>query len=1522
MRPFRITLVLAFCIFSKIHCQSQLGTLLGKLVKKELELNHRTLMMQQARRLFDVGGGNGGFTPAIYDAQGGPGKVVHGINLFTGQPSYSISLGGMNVRGVGFPISLGYSGSNRAMVKGSNDEFPTSWVGLGFSLVTPFVVVNHKGSYGTFDDFWYCNLGPYGGGQLLADSITGRFYVSTNPHIKVAFDTATSGEYAGQFTKWVFTFPDGKKMVFGEDTNAQRYVFYNKNLIKASPYAATPLPKFIYRWDLRTLYDTIPGRSPRNKIQFEYDRFKDTVFNNQAYIREGYVKNIKWLEGAQEVERYEFKTVAKGSNEYVGYSSSEPKDQPKLFETRRLDSLKCFTEGALDHYYKFVQRTQKKALLDTIKVYYPDLKSGAPVRDSGWTFTYNDSNSFYLLQSVTGPDAKVTAYNYTPMSFSGTDGDQDVHNYIMKRGDHISEIPLPSDTAKLALWNLSTSCDSRFCYMVVKDGDGDTLPGQFGIKQKMYVEIKRNLGNYFDTTGINASVSPADTITARFEVGNTTDSASNWDLFYGNNYVIVAGSASGTVKTYEFDGIRWAEKFPFAGDTRYSNGFGSRIKVVASGNYFLVQKMTTPSEVIVAVRKDNGWTSLNRNTASCQFTNKGVYGDSIRQAGSTKCFEWALDSLTLSLSSNYFTVLDQHTSIFSIYAVNANDSAFTNISTAFPVASAPSGVQIQKTGYNMNWEKQVVNVITAGDYMFIQSIDSYNGTNYPLYVHGFYFDGQVLKEVLYYPYSSISATPVSLYPGFGYFISANPSNGEILFWQLGKDGQGAPKYPTAGYQVRTDLNSSYYPIIRTSPSAFTVEYYSSAASMGLRPRASGTDYASYLYQVDRSLSQGFQDRSSNLVVSGGKKLFNLSFSPDNVMVGTHGINGSSLCDPSADVGPCTITYYSAPIHPEDLTNIVRPAEMQSFAYNSGWKSYKQAQDVMSNAERLMTRVTLDSTGGTRRIRYRHYQFDGKGYGTPDSVFVVSTVQTQAGLGFNRFNDITDYLFAPSPANTEAIEFNSNLLMPQFEAGYLMPIGDTLPSIGMLQTVFHLDLQYHPLSGKAMFLNGTEAYSGRVSNTGDSGVVQTVVNVPYRNPAWPRVLYVNRPKASYSNQIAKNGGILSDTTYYFNYCDSNSAPRFTLSVNRPQKILLQQNIFDSLGFAKQSMAYRLSSFPDTSQLKTWAGGTAYSNTGVINASKAVMSGYYAQEDSLWRERDDTLSDASLKAGIAPVFKLDENWLPASKITLRDSNNFFQVLESKVVKNKVSGPLGERYASYFYEGLRSDPVATVSNAKYANCAILLGENGNAGLAGGALDYRGKWSNPGATFSTSRAHTGRYSIKVVDNYGPTANDTLKDVRTLGFGYRVSAWIYSDTGTPVLAVERRLSNGTLQDITYGTPVSGSASTKKIWQRWEAKLNYVQLTNGSLFNGNNDYLRIWVGTGGPVGDNKKVIYVDDIVCVPSNANFSLSTYDKRGIATSTTSSNLIPVYYDLNPRGGVSAVRDDKYRIFGAVAGHKMGEN
>ena len=82
--------------------------------------------------------------------------------------------------------------------------------------------------------------------------------------------------------------------------------------------------------------------------------------------------------------------------------------------------------------------------------------------------------------------------------------------------------------------------------------------------------------------------------------------------------------------------------------------------------------------------------------------------------------------------------------------------------------------------------------------------------------------------------------------------------------------------------------------------------------------------------------------------------------------------------------------------------------------------------------------------------------------------------------------------------------------------------------------------------------------------------------------------------------------------------------------------------------------------------------------------------------------------------------------------------------------------------------------------------------ATLAPGKHDWEERWTRNDAGYTVEVAHTGRWSIKVMDNYGPTIDLKLKGVESQGYDYVISAWIYTDGVIPIISAQRYHANNT----------------------------------------------------------------------------------------------------------------------------------
>jgi YD repeat-containing protein len=306
---------------------------------------------------------------------------------------------------------------------------------------------------------------------------------------------------------------------------------------------------------------------------------------------------------------------------------------------------------------------------------------------------------------------------------------------------------------------------------------------------------------------------------------------------------------------------------------------------------------------------------------------------------------------------------------------------------------------------------------------------------------------------------------------------------------------------------------------------------------------------------------------------------------------------------------------------------------------------------------------------------------------------------------------------------------------------------------------------------------------------------------------------------------------------------------------------------------------------------------------------------------WRDPGGTWDDEDLKQGPVPDFDPDANLFVASEVTRRDSLG--QVLES-IVEDGTA----RNYSTVFHEGRAALPVGIVTGSRRDNAAVLTAENANVPqlLASWKLDRDGLWDAPGVTYDSAKVHSGRYSFKVTDNFGPSGNLHLKDVQEERFGFIASAWIYGDMDDePIFSVSwrRGFDSADIREV-RAAPVGGSYQRGK-WQRWEALISHDSLVAGGMFaDESGDFLRFYIGsldldtTFSPI----RVIYVDDIVLRPDNSVFSLAAYNERGQPTHSTDTHHRTITHEYGFAGQRTVTRDERGRVFGQSGFNKPGEN
>lgn len=1435
----------------------------------------------------------------------GAGKVVSNVNLLTGQPTYSLPIGSIQVReALAFPITLNYAGGSRQLAHLDNRTAPTSWIGLGWSLEMPFVAVNHKGTVRTSDDFMYCNLGPFGGGQLLSKD-GNSFYLASNPYVKISIVRETSGFYNGQISRWTFQFTDGKKLILGSSDNTRRYVRRTNSHVRATPFASSPSDRFIYQWDAASLEDF--GGS--NKLLFEFAPLMDTAWNNIPYVRESYVSKILWLNGTTEVERYEFLTLAKGAEEYVGYATGQAKDDQRLWETRYLNLIRCFKQNTLARYFDLNHTiVSKKRQLTGLQLWYPNTP-WSDVMDQEWALTYQGATQHYMLNQVTHPNKRIDQFTYKEVNFTSTDGDQDHTEYRMLEPDNSTEIALPSDNAQLAKWSNESTCDDRFCYQIVKDGDD--LPTTAGAtKHYLHLEVRRNLGNHFDPT-------PGSGI-LRLKRGDATTTIGDWDVIPGGDYFMIVNRLKGMIELWEFNGISFVQHPVFDDYPRYgASGFNRPIRVHSHASYFVVHIIkngSSPAEIIPVVRNASAdWQTLNTNTAACNVDNKDVsgaprHGERVRVAPNTaNCLEWdrAENQMQIVTMPGLFLVAEFTTGIVAAYSMGVTGVGFSDISDSF--VSTGSGT-VGGPKPNNYASANTVRQLWGGSDYFIVHYTSVSGTT-ANHVDVWYFDGASFRMQ---GSERNSATPPKFFLSQEYFIQTKIEK-DVFFWRR-ESAAGAVNFTRSATLVRGDGPTNSGKIVcRTYAQGFVVEYWPSAADANypLKNTATG-NFHSYFYHVHRSHTNGWVERTPNIW-----GLFNLTVSAaDQVVTGLQYIDGSQgFCDPG---DACTHSYVISKFQPENTTGPFGSWFAMPTIPNSVAQPHLVRQRVLSASARLALFSCIDVL--SRRIEYKVFFFNGDDYFVPKNNWVVDNFTQSASLSTGPQDNISasfDYWSGTGWVR----EFNSMSLLPQFESVQIFMRG--LPAS---RANFIIDKKTAPLTGLSSAFAGMEKGSRAIRHAGDTSSFTDIAYHPHNVAAWPSTLILPRLYRVTNRERAGNSSYRENTTTYHRYSDANGMPQFTVSALGPGPHRLAQTILHStLYLPIQQISFAASTYPDTVALRT-STVTAPLNsvspfTGlspIASSRTAWATNFNITSTAIWRDEDQNLSDPNKKTGVTPTFNLNEGWLTTNEITAR--NSFNQVRETRVLRSAVSGD--ESFTTLFYEGLRSDPVGTVKNASMANCAVLMAENGNAGLSG-KYDYEGKWpAQPGVAYNFNQAHTGGYGLTVTDNNGPTVDLTLQNVRRDKFGMRVSAWILAtDASTPKLTLERFRSDGVELDQVDGQPIEGWVDFNR-WQRWEAILPYEALIAGDRFNTQADFIRVRVGTGDPTGNSANKVHVDDIVVHPDNSFILLSTYDFRGNVTSNTGPDYRSRTIDYGVRGDAMGLRDEAMKGFGTGAYHKMGEN
>lgn len=1400
------------------------------------------------------------------------GTVVSNVNVFNGQPYYQVPLMTLNARNILFwNMTLTYNGSViRPTLQSSNLKAVAGLYGLGWSMVSPYVAVSHMGTVTTMDDVIYCDLGPYGGGQIVQNS-EGKFYLSSNPYIKinVTFDTPKPLSGFAHIISWQFTMPDGNRMFFGESENSRRTQRSRGNVIAAPSSTASQGEDYIYKYDLSrfTTFDE------STVIRFEYSQVRESLTAAVSYVRESAVSAIYWQNAGETIDSIALTYGNLEPSEYTAYGTMESRDAQRLYETRFLSSIKYFMQGDCRELVLFDYGWFLSGVED-----FKYLRELVGIRDSmvqgetrKWLFGYDDGAK--MLSYVVLPDRSMEHFAYDKINVcdSASVGSPGIPDTMRKVSGDVVNIP-QNQTDE---YRNSVECTEEFCFALLSTNRESE-------NESLFVQIYRNEGNYFSRPWNHE-------ITGR----------KNPIFQFGSNYFVLTATESRLLKFYEWNGFDFVNRNidigGFVGDSTLLTG--TIEAVYLQNNYIVILENDNNKRYIHLIVKDQitGKWKLLDSSKNCGFANTGEYGETIRDKNTDHCLEWN-DAVFVKTSPNLFVVGMPATDVINIFSFDgANFHELSRNRNVFP----DLGVQMNSGGsdvYTMNFQikNTLINVVLSGNYLVIPFKS--NGKEQ---VAILYFDGSIFLPIAMdswdYPKDN---GPMGFFVQNSYILGISKSISNVILWR---------KKETSSGLIFEKVDASVFPFdgenhdiyVSGTGDAFYLEekYKESPRRVAL---ADGSRYHNRLVFVPSDPSKSLIDYTHEI----DQYMVGVNFSSNDPVV-FYEINekpGGGFCEENVS---CSRGFYSRPRKYSSMT-LLSAETTRETTLNIGNHWLGNVYKV-SYPNRLMMSSVIDLDAECNLIGFG--QYSGRNFKSPDSSYVVSKQWKHHGLDLTTPFPYTNFIYN---SDSSVVEYNVHTQQLQFGN----PLLQIVSTVGALLTSsrynFVMDLLDSPLIGYARNLIGSVR---SLQNFDSSGTVRSSNRFVFeidsgKTMKWPDGLIVNRLDSTISTATDFYGNTVRSVAK--NVLLDSLSGQFRGTVKRNgNRYLFSQRIFQTLNVTQGNETY------------------CFSNpVGVYNY---VAFDYDPVPTIMVADPDNVIFPDSVASASRAVYFTNKphqilanySWQPAVHMGTGYDPSLGYVLSDSIVSINAYGQVTEKQSRsvsgirsdcVVYEGLRSLPTAIFKGAACNDVAASTAEHG-------ALN---DWEMAQTVLDSNQVYDGLYSFRVKDGFGPTRNIHLKEIDRYKYDYVVSAYGYSTGTHPVMMVELHREDGTVQRAFMSTtPVDESFSANK-WQRYEVEIPYDSLVADGLFAdpASSDYLRIWFGFGTPANDPSRLLYVDDFVAYPTSSTFTLKSYDTMGLPLSSTDSRFEKLEYVYDKNNRQRTVRDSKGRIYSDNAKHLLQEN
>lgn len=689
------------------------------------------------------------------------GLLLNSINEVTGKVIYSLPVATISAGEINYGVGISYNSQTAfEMAKKTNEFVPTSVLGVGWSMPTPKIIVDHKQTGTREDDAFYLNDGA---------SVTKLHCINKGATIwefqaenfnlwKIDFHFSnTENDY------WIITKEDGIEYTYGDPNigpntatghKAREYTLRYGNWIGDSKRNGTMhtivwnLYKIKDRWD--------------NDITFEYDRVDQTLFGDYQ-TEASYLKKISTSRGGN----VKFTYLPKISDEYYEPHQEvpEPDAYHERYEKKYLSQIQTYNNfNELINTYNLSYSIYGTSL--NTKRYLMSMTQKNSNNDNlpAQQFEYNTSGTYMGgLKKVIYPSGGSATYNYTNKLLFNNSSNRYISPLSIPTGYKYYSALVRDNYSLFVVRTIDPVSGDKYRFKIFRttwdgknwDTNEYTFPhllndGQYESEkmQDFYSILEEDFYGFAYDNGTNAYIYLFHLETDgyswnSFQHTNLNHGEGDPSFLSGEGFAALGSHYSGRIYTYFWNGVNWNFKLISQGLGQYYYG--------ANNNFILSLNENGGADMITGVNHEDNY-YLHYLDAEKKWQTK-----SWSSAADPYILGIELPSYFYSSNSMTGFVADDNPELFmrwdTDYNLNYIDDVLGRYNDQNPIQTSSSGMFALQSWYykrliksarfnGYNWD--VSTIPTSGeyyakpsygtDYVTFQNNSNYNnGIGYQLY---------------------------------------------------------------------------------------------------------------------------------------------------------------------------------------------------------------------------------------------------------------------------------------------------------------------------------------------------------------------------------------------------------------------------------------------------------------------------------------------------------------------------------------------------------------------------------------------------------------------------------------------------------------------------------------------------------------------------------------------------------------------------------------------------------------------